>query len=92
MIYVDNFFKRARPDEELFEASNDFTTVQTLANSFYYHVKGNECIDKDCATDKQRERYKRQALKAADPIDFLEDNKMMPVQSAIKELELLPTH
>ncbi|MGR5138553.1 hypothetical protein [Vibrio jasicida] len=93
MIYVDNFFKRAEVDEELFECSNDFTMVQMIANSFLYHVKGNEKLDKTCATDSKRKNYKALALRAKDPIDFIEQIKMMPTQSAIKELELLrPTH
>ncbi|ELP6122753.1 hypothetical protein QTV43_003989 [Vibrio vulnificus] len=93
MIYLDNFFKRAEPNEELFECSNDFTMVQTIAQSFLYHVKGNEHLDKSCATDKQRQGYKTQALRAEDPIDFLEQIKMMPKEKAIRELELLrPTH
>lgn len=93
MIYLDNFFKRAKPSEVLYECSNDFTSVDRLAQSFLYHVKGNERVDKDCATNKQRKRYKQLALLSDDPLMLIEQIKMMPTQSAIKELELLrPTH
>ncbi|PMO04336.1 hypothetical protein BCT19_01240 [Vibrio splendidus] len=92
MIYVDNFFTRAKPDEVLFECSNDFTTVQTMAQSFLYHVKGDEKIDKSCATDEERQSYKRLALTANDPIDFIEQIKMMPKEKAVRELQLNPTH
>lgn len=90
MIFVDNFFKEAEPNEVLFEMTNDFTSVQMLANSFYYHIKGS---DESCATDKQRMKYKKLALKANEPIGFLLGIKMMQAQTAIKKLELLePTH
>ncbi len=89
MIYLDNFFKRAKPNEELFECSNDFTMIQELAQSFLYHVKGNERLDRFCATQKQRMSYKKMALRAEDPMDFIEQIKMMPKEVAIRELELL---
>ncbi|HGS4883722.1 TPA: hypothetical protein ACMDRT_001574 [Vibrio parahaemolyticus] len=87
MKYVDNFFKRARPDEELYECYNDFTSIDRLAQSFLYHVKGNELSDTSCATDEQRARYKRLVMRSADPIEVIELTKMMPAQAAIKELE-----
>ncbi|GAB7224767.1 hypothetical protein VoSk93_39860 [Vibrio owensii] len=89
MIYLDNFFKRAKPNEELYECPNDFTMVQMLANSFLYHVKGDETLDKVCATEKQRQSYKTMALRAEDPIDFIEQIKMLPKELAIRELELI---
>ncbi|HDY7469736.1 TPA: hypothetical protein RQJ55_003614 [Vibrio vulnificus] len=93
MIYLDNFFKRARAGEELYECSNDFTSIDRLAQSFLYHVKGNELADSQCATQTEREYYKQLANRFDDPVDMIESIKMMPTQQAIKELELLrPTH
>ena len=89
MIYLDNFFTRAKSDEELFECSNDFTSIDRLAQSFLYHVKGNELSDKSCTTDKQRARYKELVMRSSDPIDLIESIKMMPATAAIKELETL---
>ncbi|WP_210472622.1 hypothetical protein [Vibrio crassostreae] len=79
MIYVDNFFTRAKPDEVLFECSNDFTTVQTMAESFFYHVKTE-------ADDALQMRYKALALQHDEPIEFIEQIKMMPVEAAVREL------
>lgn len=89
MIYIDNFFKRAKAGEEIHECSNDFTSIDRLAQSFLYHVKGN---GSSCATDAEREYYKQLALRFDDPIYAIEGLKMMPTQQAIKELELRPTH
>jgi hypothetical protein len=88
VIYLDNFFKRARPDEELYECFNDFTSIDRLAQSFLYHVKGDERKDNECATDEQRARYKKLALRSDDPIELIESIKMMPAQAAVKELTL----
>lgn len=87
MKYIDNFFKRARPDEELYECYNDFTSIDRLAQSFLYHVKGNELSDRSCAIDEQRARYKELVMRSVDPIELVETIKMMPVQVAVKELE-----
>ena len=93
MSYLDNFFKRAEPNEELYECSNDFTSIDRLAQSFLYHVKGDELVDSKCATQTEREHYKQLASRCDDPLMLIEQVKMMPTQSAIKELELLrPTH
>ena len=89
MKYVDNFFKRARPDEELYECFNDFTSIDRLAQSFLYHVKGNEKEDRDCANNKQRKRYKELALRSYDPIELIDRIMMMPTHAAIKELEMI---
>ena len=89
MIYLDNFFKRAKPNEELYECSNDFTSVDRLAQSFLYHVKGDELVDSQCATQTEREYYKQLASRCDDPVDMVESIKMMPALAAIKELELL---
>ncbi|MEZ8168147.1 hypothetical protein A152_0021850 [Vibrio tasmaniensis 1F-187] len=86
MSYLNNFFKRALPDDELFETPSDFSTVDMLTNSFFYHVKSE-------ASDTELRKYKELARLADDPMDFIEQIKMTPVQSAIKELKLLkPTH
>ncbi|EOX4831355.1 hypothetical protein ACG9VV_000871 [Vibrio alginolyticus] len=77
MSYIDNFFRKAKPDEDLFECSNDFSMIQMIANSFLYHVKGDEKADRFCASDKQRESYKALAMRAEDPIDFIEQIKLM---------------
>lgn len=89
MTYVDNFFKRAKPDEELYECFNDFTSIDRLAQSFLYHVKGNELSDISCATDEQRASYKEVVLRSGDPIELIETIKMMPAKAAIKELSFL---
>ncbi|CAH1602467.1 conserved hypothetical protein [Vibrio jasicida] len=86
MIYLDNFFTPAKPDEELYECSNDFTSVDRLAQSFLYHVKGN---GSKCATDTEREYYRQLANRCSDPMDLIESIKMMPTLAAIKELETL---
>ncbi|EIC9815192.1 hypothetical protein LA020_002887 [Vibrio alginolyticus] len=89
MIYLDNFFTRAKPDEELYECFNDFTSIDRLTQSFLYHVKGNELVDNQCATDTEREYYRQLANQCSDPMDLIESIKMMPALAAIKELELL---
>ena len=87
MIYLDNFFKRAEPNEELYECSNDFTSIDRLAQSFLYHVKGNELVGSQYATQAEREHYKQLASRCDDPVDMIESIKMMPALAAIKELE-----
>ncbi|HDY7528525.1 TPA: hypothetical protein RQJ59_001783 [Vibrio vulnificus] len=87
MSYLDNFFKRAEPNEELYECSNDFTSIDRLAQSFLYHVKGNELVDSQYATQTEREHYKQLAGRCDDPVDMIESIKMMPALAAIKELE-----